>query len=142
MRLLVFIINNNLYGIVTDFVLMIENLEALKELQELSRKSLNSTQTHLEQVQKNFEVGLAKKSDVLQWQVKLQNDKTSLNEIENNLKSLISLAGEPASDGEVSLDLRIRLGGNADLRSIGRLADLSAGPIGGGASDPDGGEHR
>ena len=67
------------------------NYLKLKDLLELSRKSLNSTKQHLQQVRKNFEVGLAKKSDVLQWQVKLQNDKTSLNEIENNLESLVSI---------------------------------------------------
>jgi len=62
----------------------------LKDIQKLTQKSLSSTISHLEKVQKNFEVGAAKKSDVLQWKVKLNNDKTSNFEIENGLEEILS----------------------------------------------------
>jgi len=67
------------------------NYLKLQDLLELSQKNLNSAKQHLKQVQKNFEVGAAKESDVLQWKVKVQNAKSSLNEVENNLEILISL---------------------------------------------------
>ena len=60
----------------------------LQDLQTLSQKSLESTLSHLESVQKNYEVGTAKKSDVLQWQVKQKNDETALSEIGNNIDEL------------------------------------------------------
>ena len=62
----------------------------LQDLQTLSRKSLESTLSHLESVQKNYDVGTAKKSDVLQWQVKQKNDETALSEIGNNIDELYS----------------------------------------------------
>ena len=62
----------------------------LKDIQKLTQKSLSSSISHLEKVEKNFEVGTAKKSDVLQWKVKLNNDKTSNFEIENGLKEILS----------------------------------------------------
>ncbi|MBL7149547.1 MAG: TolC family protein [Candidatus Cloacimonetes bacterium] len=62
----------------------------LQDLQTLSQKSLNSTLSHLETAQKNYNVGTAKKSDVLQWQVKMKNDETSLSEIENSIDELYS----------------------------------------------------
>lgn len=62
----------------------------LQDLQILSQKSLESTLSHLEKVQKNYDVGTAKKSDVLQWQVKQKNDETSISEIENGIDELYS----------------------------------------------------
>jgi len=62
----------------------------LKDIQELTQKSLLSSISHLEKVEKNFEVGTAKNSDVLQWKVKLNNDKTSNYEVENGLTELLS----------------------------------------------------
>ena len=62
----------------------------LKDIQKLNQKSLSSSISHLEKVEKNFEVGTAKKSDVLQWKVKLNNDKTSNFEIENGLNEILS----------------------------------------------------
>ena len=62
----------------------------LKDIQKLAQKSLSSSSSHLEKVEKNLEVGTAKKSDVLQWKVKLNNDKTSNFEIENSLKEILS----------------------------------------------------
>ena len=60
----------------------------LQDLQILSQKSLESTLSHLENVQKNYDVGTAKRSDVLQWQVKQKNDETALSEIGNNIDEL------------------------------------------------------
>jgi len=62
----------------------------LKDIQELAQKSLSSSISHLKKVEKNFEVGTAKKSDVLQWKVKLNNDKTSNYEVENGLTEILS----------------------------------------------------
>jgi len=62
----------------------------LQDLQTLSQKSLESTLSHLESVQKNYDVGSAKKSDVLQWQVKQKNDETALLEIGNSIDELYS----------------------------------------------------
>ncbi len=62
----------------------------LKDIKKLTQKSLSSSISHLQKVEKNFEVGTSKKSDVLQWKVKLNNDKTSNFEIENNLKEILS----------------------------------------------------
>ncbi len=60
----------------------------LQDLHTLSQKSLESTLSHLEKVQKNYDVGTAKRSDVLQWQVKMKNDETSLSEIGNSIDEL------------------------------------------------------
>ncbi len=60
----------------------------LQDLMTLSEKSLNSTLSHLEKVLKKSDVGTAKKSDVLQWQVKQKNDETSISEIENSIDEL------------------------------------------------------
>ncbi len=62
----------------------------LKDIQKLTQKSLSSSISHLEKVEKNFEVGAAKKSDILQWKVKLNNNKTSNFEIENGLNEILS----------------------------------------------------
>ena len=62
----------------------------LQDLQTLSQRSLESTLSHLESVQKNYDVGSAKRSDVLQWQVKQKNDETALSEIGNSIDELYS----------------------------------------------------
>ena len=62
----------------------------LKDIHKLTQKSLSSSISHLNKVEKNYEVGTAKKSDILQWQVKLNNDKTSNFEIENGLNEILS----------------------------------------------------
>jgi len=74
----------------TDYAVASTYLGLLKlqDLKILSEKSLNSTLSHLEMVQTKYSVEAAKKSDVLQWQVKVQNDRTSVYEIENNLSEL------------------------------------------------------
>ncbi|MBT4333233.1 MAG: TolC family protein [Candidatus Cloacimonetes bacterium] len=61
-----------------------------KDIHILTQKSLASSVSHLEKVEKNFDVGTAKKSDILQWKVKLNNDKTSNFEIENGLEEIVS----------------------------------------------------
>ncbi|MBT3169581.1 MAG: TolC family protein [Candidatus Cloacimonetes bacterium] len=67
------------------------NILKLQDLQILSEKSMRSSSLHLKQVEEKFSAGLMKKTDVLQWQVKLQNEKTALQEIENNIVTLISM---------------------------------------------------
>ncbi|NQV19584.1 MAG: TolC family protein [Armatimonadetes bacterium] len=62
----------------------------LQDLKTLSQKSLESTLSHLQSVQKNYDVGTAKRSDVLQWQVKQKNDETALSEIGNSIDELYS----------------------------------------------------
>jgi len=57
----------------------------MQDLKILSEKSLNSTLSHLELALKKYDVGTAKKSDVLQWQVKMKNDETAIVELENNI---------------------------------------------------------
>ena len=87
----------------------------LQDLRILSEKSLNSTGANLEKVQKNYEVGTAKKSDVLQWQVKKKNDETAINEIDGNIDelfgmwtNLLGVEGETPSKIEVKeLDTEI-----------------------------------
>ncbi|MDO9578007.1 MAG: TolC family protein [Candidatus Cloacimonadales bacterium] len=74
----------------------------LQDLKILSEKSLNSTLSHLQTVLKKYEVGTAKKSDVLQWQVKMKNDETTIREIENSIKEITgywqNLLGKAESD--------------------------------------------
>ncbi len=61
----------------------------LKDIHELTQKSLSSSISHLKKVEKNYEVGTTKKSDVLQWKVRLNNDKTSNFKIENGLEEIL-----------------------------------------------------
>ena len=87
----------------------------LQDLKTLSEKSLNSTISHLGKVQKKYEVGTAKKSDVLQWQVKKKNDETAITEIEGDIdellgmwKNLLGVKGKNPTKIEVkALDLEI-----------------------------------
>ncbi|KQC04436.1 MAG: hypothetical protein APR54_08800 [Candidatus Cloacimonas sp. SDB] len=67
------------------------NILKIQDLMKMMEKSVGSSKSHLQKVQDNYEVGTAKKSDVLQWRVKLQNDETALNEVKNNLKVLLTL---------------------------------------------------
>jgi outer membrane protein TolC len=67
------------------------NILKLQELRELSENSLRSTTAKLQQVKDKYDAGLAKRSDVLQWQVKLQNDRTAFNEIDSNLQIVLSM---------------------------------------------------
>ncbi|MBC8385011.1 MAG: TolC family protein [Candidatus Cloacimonetes bacterium] len=67
------------------------NLLKLYDLQELAEKSLNSSNSHLQNIEKKYEVGIGQRSDVLQWQVKVKNDQTSKNEISNNIMIMESI---------------------------------------------------
>jgi len=62
----------------------------LQDMKTLAEKSLNSTLSHLEMALKKYDVGTAKKSDVLQWQVKMKNDETSIIELENGISEMFS----------------------------------------------------
>jgi outer membrane protein TolC len=63
---------------------------------------MNSTLSHLQMAQNKYDVGTARKSDVLQWQVKKQQDETALTEIDNNISELTgywkNLLGSNADD--------------------------------------------
>ena len=67
------------------------NILKIQEVLILSQKSVESSKAHLKKVQDKYQVGTAKKSDVLQWKVKFQNDETALNEIKNNLNVLLTV---------------------------------------------------
>lgn len=60
----------------------------LQDMQELTKKNLNSSISHLEMIRQKYEVGTAKRSDVLQWQVKVNNAKTSAFEINNGIDEI------------------------------------------------------
>lgn len=80
------------------------NLLKMDEILKLSEKSLKSSKAQLRKVSEKFDVGIAKKSDVLQWKVKVENDRNTLAEMKNNLliletiwKNLLSLDSENIS---------------------------------------------
>ncbi|MBC8527431.1 MAG: TolC family protein [Candidatus Cloacimonetes bacterium] len=64
------------------------NLLKMNDVLEISEKSLVSSQVQLEKVTEKFDVGIAKKSDILQWKVKVENDKITLEEIKNSIAVL------------------------------------------------------
>ena len=67
------------------------NILKIQELIKLTEKSIESSKRQIVKVQDNIEVGFAKESDILMWQVKIQNEETSLFEIKNNLKVLLAV---------------------------------------------------
>jgi len=67
------------------------NILKIQDVLILSQKSVESSKAHLKKVRDNYQAGMVKKSDVLQWEVKFQNDETVLNEIENNLNILLTV---------------------------------------------------
>lgn len=71
-------------------VVMYCNMLKLQDLQELAGKSLASSAAHLQMTEDKYRVGQARQTDVLQWQVKTQNDKTSVQEIGHQLNLLRS----------------------------------------------------
>ena len=86
------------------------NILKVQDLMKMMGKSVKSSKSHLQKVQDNYEVGTAKRSDVLQWQVKLQNDKTALNEVKNNLnilstiwKNLLGTDNENSNPSEIDV---------------------------------------
>lgn len=66
------------------------NILRLEELITIHKKQLNSSLNQYKKVKKQRELGLAKKTDVLQWKVKVENNRISLDEAENNLEILKS----------------------------------------------------
>lgn len=62
-------------------------LQALQanELVALARKSLESSQRHLQSSSKMLEVGLRSRTDVLRWEVQVATDEGNLVDAENNL---------------------------------------------------------
>ena len=85
------------------------NILKIQEVLTLSEKSVKSSKAHLKKVTDNYDVGTAKKSEVLRWKVKLQNDKTTLNEVKNNLNILLTvwknLLGTNESFNPASIDI-------------------------------------
>ncbi len=67
------------------------NLLKLSDVQEISKKALASSKTHLKVVTDKYEQGIVKKSDVLQWKVKVENDKITLVEVKNGIGVLKTL---------------------------------------------------
>lgn len=66
------------------------NILRLDDLIKIQKKQLNSSLNQYKKVKKRYELGLAKKTDVLQWKVKVENNRISLDEVENNLLILKS----------------------------------------------------
>jgi len=64
------------------------NLLKLYDLKNLSLKSLESTRTHMQNAMDHYKAGTGRQTDILQWQVKLQQDQTALAEVETNVKTV------------------------------------------------------
>jgi len=60
----------------------------LYDLKSLSLKSLESTRNHMQNAMDHFKAGTGRQTDILQWQVKLQEDQTSLAEVETSIKTV------------------------------------------------------
>jgi len=67
------------------------NILRLQELQDLTNKSIDSATAQTERIIQMKELGMARESDVLQWQVREQEHKQNLIEIEDNIAVLSDL---------------------------------------------------
>jgi len=67
------------------------NLLKLSDVKKISEKALSSSKAHLKMVTDKYEQGIVKKSDVLQWKVKVENDKIALEEVKNSIEMLKTL---------------------------------------------------
>ncbi|MEA3474876.1 MAG: TolC family protein [Candidatus Cloacimonadota bacterium] len=67
------------------------NLLKLSDVKKISEKALASSKSHLKMVTDKYEQGIVKKSDVLQWKVKGENDKIALEEVNNSIEILKTL---------------------------------------------------
>ena len=67
------------------------NLLKLSDVKKISEKALASSKAHLKMVTDKYEQGIVKKSDVLQWKVKVENDKIALEEVNNSIEILKTL---------------------------------------------------
>ncbi len=64
------------------------NILKIQDMIKIANKSLASSQAQLKKIYDKFDVGMVKKSDVLQWEVKVENDKITLEELKNGLSIL------------------------------------------------------
>jgi len=64
------------------------NILRLQDMISIAGKSLASSKAQHKKITEKFDVGMAKKSDVLQWQVKVENDNITVEEIKNALNIL------------------------------------------------------
>ncbi|MCK4359525.1 MAG: TolC family protein [Candidatus Cloacimonetes bacterium] len=76
--------NNLDYSVAETYL----NILKMNDVLEISEKSLASSQAQLKKVSQKFDLGMSKKSDKLQWQVKVENDKITLEEIKNSISVL------------------------------------------------------
>lgn len=67
------------------------NILKLKELRDITDNSISSALTQRDRVLQMKELGMARESDVLQWEVRLQERRQSLLEIEDNILILNDL---------------------------------------------------
>lgn len=66
------------------------NILRIEDLITIHKKQLNSSLNQYNKVKKKHELGMAKKTDLLQWKVKVENNRIKLDEVENNLEILKS----------------------------------------------------
>jgi outer membrane protein TolC len=78
--------NNLEYSVAETYL----NILRMQDVLEISRRSLESSEAQLKKVTDMYNVGAAQKSDVLQWQVQVENNKLALNEVENSLAVLLT----------------------------------------------------
>jgi len=64
------------------------NLLKLYDLKNLSLKSLESTRSHMQTAMDHYKAGIGRQTDILQWQVRLQQDQTALNEVETSIRTV------------------------------------------------------
>ena len=64
------------------------NILKIQDMIKIAKKSLASSRAQLKKIYEKFNVGVVKKSDVLQWEVKVENDKITLEELKNGLSVL------------------------------------------------------
>ncbi|HEX37265.1 MAG TPA: TolC family protein [Candidatus Cloacimonetes bacterium] len=64
------------------------NILRFQDMITIAEKSLASSKAQLKKITEKFDVGMAKKSDVLQWQVKVENDHITVEELKNGLNIL------------------------------------------------------
>ncbi len=67
------------------------NILKLNEMQDITQKSIESANVQLATIQQKKELGMARKTDVLQWRVRLQEHHQTLIEVQDNLKVLTDL---------------------------------------------------
>jgi len=66
------------------------NILKIQDLIQIHEKQIESSESQLNKVKKKLELGMAKNTDVLQWKVKLSNNRINLEQAKNNLEILKS----------------------------------------------------